>query len=297
MPVMRSLLFVPGNRPDMLDKALGLAPDVYVPDMEDSVPASEKASARDTVPSFLPGLAEAHRLVIPRVNALHSGLMEEDLAAVVGPHTYGVTVGKIGSADDIRSVASILSDVERRENLSAGTIKVVPWIETAMGLVNAYEICSASPRVVAAAFGAEDFTRDMGIQRTEDDAEIVYPRSAICVAARAAGVLALDTPFFRFRDPEGLKKDSLAARAYGFRGKFAIHPSQIDAINESFSPSIEEIEHARRVVQVYEQAGRSGSGATSLDGGVIDAPVVRRARDLLELAEAMSERAQVRDAN
>ena len=297
MPVMRSLLFVPGNRPDMLDKALGLAPDVYVPDMEDSVPASEKASARDTVPSFLPGLAEAHRLVIPRVNALHSGLMEEDLAAVVGPHTYGVTVGKIGSADDIRSVASILSDVERRENLSAGTIKVVPWIETAMGLVNAYEICSASPRVVAAAFGAEDFTRDMGIQRTEDDAEIVYPRSSICVAARAAGVLALDTPFFRFRDPEGLKKDSLAARAYGFRGKFAIHPSQIDAINESFSPSIEEIEHARRVVQVYEQAGRSGSGATSLDGGVIDAPVVRRARDLLELAEAMSERAQVRDAN
>ena len=297
MPVMRSLLFVPGNRPDMLDKALGLAPDVYVPDMEDSVPASEKASARDTVASFLPGLAEAHRLVIPRVNALHSGLMEEDLAAVVGPHTYGVTVGKVRSADDIRSVASILSDIETRGNLSEGTIKVVPWIETAMGLVNAYEICSASPRVVAVAFGAEDFTRDMRIQRTEDDTEIVYPRSAICVAARAANVLALDTPFFRFRDPEGLKKDSLAARAYGFRGKFAIHPSQIDVINEAFSPSTEEIEHARKVVQVYEQAERSGSGATSLDGEVIDAPVVRRACDLLELAEAMSERAQVGDAN
>ena len=297
MPVMRSLLFVPGNRPDMLDKALGMAPDVYVPDLEDSVPVSEKVSARNTLASFLARLTDNNPLVIPRINALHSGLMEEDLAVAVGPHTYGVTVGKIASADDVRSVVAVISDLEKQEGLAVGIIKLVPWIETAMALVNAYEISSASSRVVAVAFGAEDFTRDMGIPRSKDDIEIVYPRGAICVAARAAGVLALDTPFFRFRDLEGLERDSITARGYGFGGKFAIHPSQIDVINEAFSPSAEEIEHAREVIQVYEKAEQCGSGATSLVGEVIDAPVVTRARDLLAMAKAMSEPEQARERN
>ena len=135
------------------------------------------------------------------------------------------------------------------------------------------------------AFGAGDFVADMAIQRTEGDAEIAYPRSVVGVAARAAGVLALDTPYFGYRDPEGLARDIEAAKRFGFAGKFAIHPAQVDTINAAFSPSPAEIEHARRVVAAFEEAERSGSGSTSLDGEMIDIAVAVRARDLLTTAE------------
>lgn len=274
----------------MLEKALGLAPDALVPDMEDSVPAAEKANARDTVASYLPGLAAAGPVVIPRVNPVESGLLEEDLAAVVGPHVYGVSVGKIQSAEDVRHISDQLARLEKRAGLEIGVVRLVLWIETALAVVNAYQICTASPRVVAVAFGAEDFTNDMGVHRTEDGSEVAYPRGVVCVAARAADVLALDTPYLGFRDPEGLRRDSRVARRYGFRGKFAIHPDQVDVINQEFDPSPTEIADAQRVVAAFEKTERSGKGTTSLNGKMIDAPVVKRARSLLELAQAVSRR-------
>ena len=288
MRALRSLIFVPGNRADMLEKAVAMAPDAYVPDLEDSVPLGEKANARDVASSFLSRLAESGPLVIPRVNSLGSGLLWDDLAAVVRPEVYGVSVGKIDTPEDIERVSAMMGPLERGAGMRPGQVKLVPWIETASAVVNAYAIAAASPRVVAVAFGAEDFTNDMRIERTDEDLEIAYPRSVVCVAARAAGVLALDTPYFRFRDPEGLTRDALAARRLGFKGKFAIHPAQIDVINETFAPSPSEVEHARRVVRAFEEAERAGRGATSMDGRVIDVPVVERARNLLELADANS---------
>ena len=287
MAVLRSLLFVPGNRTNMLEKAMGISPDAYIPDMEDSVPAEEKENARNVIASFLPKLAEVGPLVIPRINSLDTGLLQDDMAAVVGPHIFGVSVGKIQSTRDIDYISNIIEGLEKKAGLEVGTVKLVPWIETAMAIVNAYEICAASPRIVGVAFGAEDFTNDMAIERTEGESEIDYPRKVICVAARAADVLALDTPYFSFRDSDGLKKNSFEAKGYGFRGKFAIHPAQVDIINESFSPSLDEIENARRVIAAFEEAERSGRGSTSLDGKVIDVPVVKRARQLLESAEGV----------
>ena len=288
MRALRSLLFVPGNRANMLERASGLRPDAFIPDMEDSVPADEKENARAVTASFLPRLRETGALVVPRVNSLDTGLIADDLAAVVGPEIDGVSVGKIQSAADIERVSDIIEELECAAGVEAGSVSIIPWIETALAIVNAYEICASSARVVAVAFGAEDFTNDMAIERTQDGDEIDYPRKVICIAARAAGVLALDTPFFGFRDPDGLRENSREARRYGFKGKFAIHPAQIDIINEAFSPSAEEVEHARRVVAAFEEAERNGRGSTSLDGQVIDVPVVRRARQLLELAESGS---------
>ena len=287
MAVLRSLLFVPGNRTNMLEKAMGISPDAYIPDMEDSVPAEEKENARNVIASFLPKLAEVGPLVIPRINSLDTGLLQDDMAAIVGPHIFGVSVGKIQSTRDIDYISNIIEGLEKKAGLEVGTVKLIPWIETAMAIVNAYEICAASPRIVGVAFGAEDFTNDMAIERTEGESEIDYPRKVICVAARAADVLALDTPYFSFRDSDGLKKNSFEAKGYGFRGKFAIHPAQVDIINESFSPSSDEIENARRVIAAFEEAERSGRGSTSLDGKVIDVPVVKRARQLLESAEGV----------
>ena len=287
MAVLRSLLFVPGNQAKMLEKAAGCSPDAFVPDMEDSVPVEEKVNARHITASFLPQLAKTGALVIPRVNAMDTGLLEDDLAAVIGPHIDGVSVGKICTPQDIMYVSDVIAGLEEKAGVPVGQTKLLPWIETAMAIVHCYEILASSPRVIGAAFGAEDFTHDMGIERTEDDSEVAVPRSITCVASRAADVLALDTPFFGFRDLDALRQNALVSKKIGFKGKFAIHPAQIDTINEVFSPSSEEIDHARRVVAVFEEAERDGRGSTSLDGKVIDVPVMKRARTLLEIAESI----------
>lgn len=284
MNVLRSLLFIPGNVAHMLDKALQFRPDAFVPDMEDSVPDSEKDNARDLVKSRLQAIRAGNSLVIPRVNSLETGWIEADLAAVVGPYVDAVTVGKIRGADDIDAISAIIARLENRAGLQTGAIRLIPWIETASAVVHCYEICRASPRIIAAAFGAEDYADDMGIERTEEESESLYARNAVCVAARAAGVIALDTPYFRYKDQEGLRANALAAKQYGIKGKFAIHPAQIEPINEVFSPSESEIEYARRIVVAFDEARRSGRGSTSLDGKVVDIPVVKRARALLELA-------------
>ena len=287
MTVLRSLLFVPGNAPRMLERALGLAPDAFIPDMEDSVPWDEKANAREVVASYIPQLAKTGKPVIPRVNSLDSGLLAEDLAAVVRPQVYGVSVGKVDGVDILNAVSDLIGDAESRAGLRPGSVRLVPWIESASAIVNAYDICRSSHRIVAAALGAEDFTNDMEIERRDDDAELAYPRSVIAVAARAAGVLALDTPYFAFRDEDGLRENSAASRGVGFRGRFAIHPAQIEAINEVYSPSAGQIERARREIAAFEEAASVGRGSTSLDGKVVDVPVVKRAQALLDLAREM----------
>jgi len=265
----------------MLEKALGVHPDAYVPDMEDSVPATEKTAARQVIREFLPRLHARGTWVIPRVNALETGLTEDDLAAVVGPHIEGVSIGKIYGPDDIRTVDGILETLETAAGLPVGTVRLVPWIETARAIVHCFEILSSSSRIVGAGFGAEDLTHDLGIVRSDDESELAYARSALCIAARAANVLALDTPYFQFRNPDGLRHSTLAAKQTGFRGKFAIHPAQIETINACFAPSRAEIDDARRIVEAFEAAERAGRGSTSLDGKVVDVPVVKRARALL----------------
>ena len=278
----RSLLFVPGNRKSMLRKAMNFRPDALVPDMEDSVPDAEKANARNTIAGFLPELAAPGIPVIPRVNALDTGWTGDDLAAVVGPHIHGISVGKVHVPDDIHQLSELLDDLENQAGLETGRIKLFLWLESAKAMVHCYQICSASPRIQGVAFGGEDFTHDMGIERLEDESEVAVARNLLCIAARAAEVQALDTPYFRFRDEEGLRHNCANARQFGFKGKFAIHPAQIEAINQSFSPSDAEIEYARRVVAAFEEAERVGRGSTSLDGKVIDVPVFKRARALLD---------------
>lgn len=278
---MRSLLFVPGNKNSMLARAESSRPDALVPDMEDSVPNSEKAAARRAIAAWLERLPARDASLLPRVNALGTAWFEDDVAAVALPGVDGISIGKVDSARDIEAIAAAMERAERAAGLEIGSLCLIPWLETALAVVNCYEICSAHERIVAVAFGGEDYSNDLGIDRLDDESNVAYARSAICNAARAAGVLALDTPYFRFRDDEGLRASCLAARRLGFKGRFAIHPGQIETINACFSPSAEEIEQARRIVAAYEEAERQGRGSTSLDGRVIDVPVVKRARALL----------------
>ncbi len=284
MTALRSLLFVPGNKDNMLEKASGFRPDVFVPDMEDSVPDAEKANARETIAGYLSKLAATGVPVMPRVNSLPTGWTEDDLAAVAGPEIFGISIGKIDEPADISNVAEFLTRLETARGLEAGILKIIPWLESARAIVNCVEILQSSPRIIGVAFGAEDYTHDMGIERLEDESESAFARNMLAMAARAARVTALDTPYFSFRDDDGLRANSRESRQRGFKGRFAIHPAQIDGINETYSPSEAEIERARQIVAAFEEAEARGRGSTSLDGKVIDVPVVKRARALLELA-------------
>lgn len=291
MEPLRTLLFVPGNRSNMIEKARPLPADVLVLDLEDSVPLAEKGAARALVKDSLPGLALEHQKVFVRINSIVTGLAEEDLEAVVSEGLDGITIPKAESAADVGQVEQIIQSLEKERGLGQGSIQLIPWIETAKGLVRIVEIAGSSLRLVGIAFGADDYTRDMGIERTKEATEQFYVRSAIAVAARAADVMALDTPWVDFRDEEGLVRDAKLARQLGFQGKFLIHPSQIEPVNQIFQPSAEEVANARRVVEAFEEAEAKGSASTSLDGRMIDIAVVRRARNVISLAEAIAKKA------
>ena len=288
MQLLRSLIFVPGNRANMLERALGFNADIIMVDLEDSVPPAEKVAARHLARQWVPTLRQAGKRVMVRANSLDTGLARDELAAVISPDLYGVSVGKTESVWDLREIDRIIAPLEASAGLQPGQIKLIPWIESARSVVNVNEMAAALPRSVAIAFGAEDYTNDMGIQRTDDGAEVYHPRATIAIAARAAGVAALDSPYVAFRNPEGLRQDAGVARQLGYTGKFAIHPAQIDPINELFSPLPEDVAYARRVMEAWNEAEAAGRGSLNLDGKMVDVPVVKRAQNLLALAEAIN---------
>jgi len=287
----RTLLFVPGNQPRMLEKSAGFSAQWLIPDLEDSVPQAEKTLARDIVAEHIPLLATASKFIVPRVNSLSSGLAENDIAAVASKEIIGISIGKISTVDDVNIIDQMLQAAEKNADIPIGQITILPLIETAKGVINAYEICQASDRIRWVAFGAEDFSADMSISRTVDNTEpvsgigaepgLTYPRSAVAIAARAAGVHALDTPYTRFRDPDGLKQEASLAKAIGYKGKLSIHPVQLETIESIFKPSSSEIERARRVLDIASEAETAGRGSASLDGEMIDMPVILRARNVL----------------
>lgn len=277
----------------MLDKAekwVGVV-DAVVPDLEDSVPSGEKATARDLVRGWV-GKMAARRvegsvgsLLVPRVNAIGSGWLEEDMEAVVVKGVDAVSVGKVENGEEVKQLCELIDRAERRAGVTAGKIGLVPWIETARGIVHAAEICTASDRIVAVAFGADDFARDMEIARTPSGEECLHARSTIAIAARAARVAALDTPWTSFRDLLGLEAECRAVATLGFTGKFAIHPDSIHTINTTFSPTPADVAHANDIVAAYESAqATNGRGSTSLDGIMIDNPVYQRAKALIDRA-------------
>src|SRR5438094_4070218 len=231
---MRSWLFVPGIRPNMIAKAADLPADVLVLDLEDSVPAGQKEAARANVAAAAGELAMAGAAVFVRVNAAGTGLQEDDLRAVVVPGVAGISMSKPERAEDIRRMDKFLATLERERGLPEGGLRLVVWAELPLGVLNAYAIAAASPRVLALSFGGEDFLTEMGIKRTGAAAELTHARAAIAIAARAAGVLAIDTPDANFSDLAAFAADTRRALGLGFLAKYCIHPSQIPVVNEVF---------------------------------------------------------------
>ena len=290
MIVLRSLLFTPGNNMRMISKAGGRGADAVILDLEDSVPMSDKETARLFVRDSLEETGRGGSSVFCRVNSLDTGLLDDDLAWVVRKGLAGVMLPKAEGAEGVAELASRLDALEKEHGLETGSVAIVPLLESAKGILNASEVASASPRVAALAFGGVDFCRDMGIEPTREQVELFHPRARIAIAARAAGVASVDTPCIDARDRERLAAEARTARGLGFGGKLLIHPSQVAPVNEAFSPSEADVERARRIASAFEEARAAGKGAISVDGKMVDEANYRQAADLVRSAEEIAAR-------
>lgn len=277
---LRTMLFVPGNKPRMLDKARTAAADAVILDLEDGVPPTEKLTARTTVRQTLEGGGFGPQVIV-RINALTTGLAEDDLRSTFGPNVSAVCLPKAETGTEVLWLVSLLAEVEREHGLEDTCVDMLLMIETARGLLHAYEIASVSQRVRALCLGGEDLARDLGAMRTREGKELLFARSQMLIAARAAGVLAIDTIWTDLNDPDGLEVEAHQVRQIGYSGKLIIHPKQVEPVHRGFAPTKEEVALAQWVVQAFEEASLRGDGVVALDGQMIDAPVVARAREIL----------------
>ena len=282
--MLRSLLFVPGHRARFYEKLAEFRPDAVIVDLEDAVPPAEKPLARTTVRERLGGQLLAGLQVFVRVNAVDTPYFASDIRGVVAAGLDGIFLPKTETAEQIHVANMLLAQTELRAGLQMGDIRIVPIIETVKGALNVADLAVASPRVMALAFGAEDFTLDLGVERSREGIETRYPRAQVALVARGAGRLAIDTPWTAIDDPDGLVRGTVEARQFGYTAKQAIHPSQIAAIHQVFTPTPDEVAWAQRVISAYDEAVAGGAGAINLDGKLIDVPMVARARRVLERA-------------
>ena len=281
MERMRSWLFVPGHRQKMIDKAPGRGSDALIYDLEDAVPPDEMDAARRKVGAALDAAKEGPRRFV-RIHGAGHGAMDGDLRAVVRPGLEGLVLPKVDRPEDVTAVDRSLTERESEAGMRPGSVRLAAMIESAMGLIQAPAIAASSPRLVALMFGAEDFAVDLGLFSFREGELMSYARSALVVAAASARLEPVDKVYLDFRDPDGLARETQAARGLGFSGKTLIHPAQIEVVHWVFRPTDEEVESARRVVEAFEAAPEEGTMA--VDGRMVDLPVVKRARWILRSA-------------
>lgn len=279
----RTMLFMPGNNPGMLQDAAILGADSIILDLEDAVSISEKDSARILVREAIKNIDYSNVEVVVRINPLDNEFGLEDLEVIGRAKPDALMIPK-ADEEEIKEVHNILDRIEREEGFEEGFLKIIPLVETAFGLENVYNVIKASNRVIAVLLGGEDLTADLGIKRTKEGEEIFYARNKVATACKALKVDAIDTPFTDTNDYEGLTSDTQKAKSVGMSGKAAINPRQIDTIHDVFAPTEKEIKHALRILDALEEAKKEGKGVFSVDGKMVDAPVISRAVNTVDLA-------------
>ena len=283
-------MFLPGNNPNMIMNGSFLGADSIILDLEDAVSPEEKDAARLLVSHSLKSLNFGKCEIIIRINSLDTPYWEKDLEEIVPLQPNVIMPTKVSDGNYIKRLDARISEIEEKNRIETKKIKMMPLLETAIGIENAFEIARSSDRMEALYLGAEDLTADLRCQRTRDGFEIQYARCRLVNAARAANIEVYDTPFTSIEDMDGLLQDALTAKSLGFSGKAVIHPKHVDTVNRVFSPSEKEIHYAQEVFAAIEEAKKLGKGAISLHGKMIDAPIVQRARRVLEAMEEIAAR-------
>lgn len=286
MKLRRSMMFVPGNNPGMLQNAGIYGADSIIMDLEDSVAITEKDVARQLVLSSLKYLQYPCEVAI-RINHISTPFGYKDLEVVLQGKPDLIRLPMAQGADEIQEVDAMITRAEKKYGFAAGSIKMMAAIETPKGLMRAYDIGCASPRMVALAIGAEDFLANLKTNRTKHGNELSAARGQLILAARAAEIDAIDTVFSDINDEDGFIAETTMIKEMGFDGKSVVNPRQIGLVHDIFTPQGEQVAHAKRVLAAYQEALEKKSGVISLNGKMIDAPIVARAERTLAYAAAV----------
>lgn len=278
-------MFIPGNNPSMMQDAYIYHPDSIMLDLEDSVTMAEKDAARMLVHNALKTIDYGNIERVVRINPLNTPYGKKDVEALVKGGVDVIRMPKTETADEVREVEAEIERVEK-ELGCVGRTQIMAAIESALGIVNAYDIATASKRMMGIALGAEDYSANLKTQRTKEGTELQLARETIVVAARAAGIDALDTVFSNLNDMEAFRNEVELIKRMGFDGKSIINPRQIEIINEVFAPKEKDIEKARTILAAIKEAAEKGSGVIAVNGKMVDRPVVIRAQRTIDLAIA-----------
>ena len=283
----RSMLFLPGSTPNKIINGDSMGADAVILDLEDAVSPDEKDAARILVRHAIKSLGFPGVEIIIRINSIDTDYWKADLDEVIPLKPALIMPPKTSCAADVLAVDAYISELEDKLGFERNTVKLIPLIETALGVENAFQIASATKRVAALFLGGEDLTADLRCKRTKEGNEINYARTRLVCAARAAGVAVYDTPFTDVNDDEGIWTDAEYAKSLGFTGKSAISPRHVSVINSVFSPSQKDIDYAYEVMEAIRLAKEQGRGVISLRGKMIDAPIVARAQQTIAAAEEL----------
>ena len=282
----RTMLYVPGNNPGMVKDAGIYGADCVMFDLEDSVSVTEKDAARFLIHSALKSLDLAGKEYLVRINTLESGLGIPDLEAIVRSGKIIVRLPKTETPQDIVDCEKEIARIERENGIEVGSTRMMAAIESALGALNAKEIALSSPRLMGIAIGAEDYVTDLKTNRSPEGTELMFGRSMVLLAARTAGIDAIDTVYSDVNNDEGFRNEVALIKQMGFDGKSIINPRQISIVHDVFTPTAKDIEKALAVIEAIEQARQRGSGVISLNGKMIDRPIVLRAQRTIDLAIA-----------
>ena len=282
----RALLYMPGDDRRKIEKSTTLGVDCICMDMEDGVAANKKAEARAGIAQAMKELdfGKSERCI--RINSVGSGIEKYDLAAALAANPDSIVVPKVESAEQVKWVSDHIETYELSSNRNIGGIRLLVGVETAKGIMNLKEIAEADKRLEAIIFGGEDFAASIGAVRTKVATELLYARQAVITACAANDLQAIDIVFIDFKDPEGLRLEAEQGAGFGFSGKQIIHPNQVSAVQEAFTPSDSAIEYAQRIVESFESSQKEGRGAYALDGKMIDMPLLKNAQKVLDRARA-----------
>ena len=281
---LRSLLFVPGNHPEKIAKVFSYGADAVIIDLEDACAVIDKPKARDTA---VAALKKAHKgLGYIRINGTDTPFCFGDLKAIVGPWLDGIVLPKLEDSEQLYTVDWTLAQFEHEAGLEHGSIDIIPIIETGLGMTNLQSIFDKPSRVRRFAFGAGDFTRDVGLKWSSDEAELAYVRSHMVLTSRASGLEPpVDTVHIQLDDLNSYADSVETGVKFGFQGKLLIHPKQVPMANELFQPSFDDLEKAKKVIAAFEESESLGSASIQVDGYFVDYPIVEKAYSLVQRAK------------
>lgn len=281
---LRSFMFLPAHNTKFLDKAITSEADAVILDLEDGVPPMKRPEARQNIVTYgEQGLLKARKNIFIRLNPIDTDDFVQDIDAVTIASVDGFMPSKVDTAEDIKFIDRLLTFYEKKKGLPVGKFKLAPLIETTKSLENIHEIAKASDRLIALCLGGEDYLNDLGSVYTYQESALVYPRAILVNAARANGLLPIDTPYLNIKDVEGFKANETLAYKNGFAGCLILNPKQIEAANEAFTPDAEKIELSRRVIAAVKEASETGtSGVAMLDGGMVGPPMRKRAETVMK---------------